>query len=410
MAEQIVSVEVLVQEAKQAFRDEFKEEANIVVLAPGRVNLIGEHTDYNDGFVMPMALPLVTVIAGKKIDGSESTVLTTNPNIDEPKKVTFDMPNPNAPIRALLRIGPKWVLYMKGVISNYIGDIPPAFKAVVHTSVPTGGGLSSSAALEVATYLFLDELSPANSVSLTNKALACQKAEHEYAGMPCGIMDQFISLMGKKDHALLIDCRSLTSTLIPLTDPNVVVLVTNSNVKHELTGSEYPTRKKQCQEAALILKKISLRDATDEDIEYLKSINTNEEIVKRARHVITEIRRTEDAANALKQMDYKKFGQLMVESHMSLRDDYNVSCPEIDNLVELALEVDGVLGSRITGGGFGGCTVTLVYSHAVDKVIDAIKQKYKGKPTFYVSKPSEGARVYCGCKAKQYLLRGTGGI
>lgn len=392
MAEKIIPSTELVNEAKEVFRKEFSQEPDISVFAPGRVNLIGEHTDYNDGFVMPMALPLITVIVGKKTDGDESTIVTTNPHVDEPKKVTIGMPSPNAPIRALLRDGPKWALYMKGVIVNYIGNIPPAFKAVVHTSVPTGGGLSSSAALEVATYMFLDQLTGPNSVMPTDKALACQKAEHDYAGMPCGIMDQFISLMGKKDHALLIDCRSLTSSLIPLKDPDVVVLITNSNVKHELTGSEYPTRRKQCQEAALLLMKVSLRDATIEDIEYLKSINTNEEIVKRARHVVTEIQRVTEGAAALKDMDYKKFGQLMIESHMSLRDDYNVSCEELDSLVELTLEVEGVLGSRMTGGGFGGCTVSLVNSGVVDKVIKNIQQKYKGKATFYVCKPSAGDR------------------
>ncbi|KAJ8915143.1 hypothetical protein NQ315_000395 [Exocentrus adspersus] len=397
MAEKVVSCDVLVDEAKAAFRKEFGEEPTTAVMAPGRVNLIGEHTDYNDGFVMPMALPLVTVIVGKKIAGNESVVVTTTASANGSNKATIKMPDRNSKDKSVPREGPNWIMYMKGVVANYKGASPPAFKAVVHTSVPIGGGLSSSAALEVATYVFLDELTGPNSVTLNEKALACQQAEHEYAGMPCGIMDQFISLMGKKDHALLIDCRSLDSTLIPLTDPNVVVLVTNSNVKHELTGSEYPTRKKQCQEAAAILKKASLRDAKIEDVDYLKSKNADEEVVKRARHVITEIKRTAEAAEALKQMDYKK---LMIESHQSLRDDYNVSCPDVDSLVELALEVEGVLGSRITGGGFGGCTVTLVYAHAVDKVIDNIKKKYKGKATFYVCKPSEGARKVCEYKTK----------
>ncbi|KAG5864299.1 Galactokinase, partial [Gonioctena quinquepunctata] len=279
------------------------------------------------------------------------------------------------------------------VVANYVGNIPPAFQAVVHTSVPIGGGLSSSASLEVATYLFLDQLTGNKDVLPTDKALACQKAEHDYAGMPCGIMDQFISFMGKKDHALLIDCRQLTSSLIPLKDENIVVLITNSNVKHELTGSEYPTRRKQCHESALILKKVSLRDANLDDIKYLESINTDPEIVSRARHVITEIKRTTDAAEMLRQQNYRKFGELMTESHYSLKNDYNVSCPELDSLVELALEVEGVLGSRMTGGGFGGCTVTLVYSHIAEKVIDNITEKYKGSPTFYICKPSHGASV-----------------
>ncbi|CAH0564606.1 unnamed protein product [Brassicogethes aeneus] len=227
----------------------------------------------------------------------------------------------------------------------------------------------------------------------TDKALACQKAEHDYAGMPCGIMDQFISALGKKDNALLIDCRNLTSTLVPLSEPEMVILVTNSNVKHELTGSEYPTRRKQCQEAALLIKKISLRDANLKDIEYLTSINTDNDIVKRARHVVTEIQRTMDGAEALNERNYRKFGRLMVESHNSLRDDFDVSCPEVDQLVELAMQVEGVLGSRMTGGGFGGCTVTLVQKYAVKNVIDNIKNNYQGKATFYVCQASDGAKI-----------------
>lgn len=398
MAEPIHSVESLIGEAKRLFREEFDTDADIAVAAPGRVNLIGEHTDYNDGFVMPMALPLVTVIVGKKISGDITTVISTNKDVDEPKTITIEMPNANALVRTIEHTGPKWSLYVKGVIANYIGGCPPAFQAVIHSSVPTGGGLSSSAALEVATYTFLDALTGTKGISLNEKALACQKAEHQYAGMPCGIMDQFISMMGKEGNALLIDCRNLTSELIPLNDPQIVVLVTNSNVKHELTGSEYPTRRKHCQEAALLLKKISLRDANEDDIEYLQSIETDETLVKRARHVITEIERTVQAAEALKHRNYQRFGRLMVESHNSLRDDYAVSCPELDSLVELALQVEGVLGSRMTGGGFGGCTVTLVYSHAVNEVIENIRKNYKGNPVFYICKASDGAKVIGGCK------------
>ncbi|ERL95343.1 hypothetical protein D910_12608 [Dendroctonus ponderosae] len=341
-----------------------------------------------------MALPLVTIIVGRKIDGDITTLVTTNPDADKPRKITIEMPNKNALVRTIEHSGPKWCLYVKGVIANYHGPCPPAFQGVIHSSVPTGGGLSSSAAIEVATYTFLDALTGgAPEESLSDKALACQKAEHQYAGMPCGIMDQFISVMGKDGHALLIDCWSLTSELIPLNDPQIVVLITNSNVKHELTGSEYPTRRKHCEEAALILKKVSLRDANETDIAYLKSIETDEVLLRRARHVITEIQRTVKAAEALKEKNYQKFGSLMVDSHNSLRDDYAVSCPEVDSLVELALQVEGVLGSRMTGAGFGGCTVTLVYAHAVEKVIENITKNYQGKPTFYICKPSQGARV-----------------
>ncbi|RZC38126.1 galactokinase-like, partial [Asbolus verrucosus] len=307
------------------------------------------------------ALPLVTVVVGKKIKGEMSTVITTNPDVDPPNKTTIEMPNKNALVKTITPGPPKWSNYVKGVISNYIGGTPPAFNAVIASTIPTGGGLSSSAALEVATYMFLDALMGPNAIMPTDKALACQKAEHDYAHVPCGIMDQFISVMGKKGNALLIDCRCMTSTLIPLSDPDIIILITNSNVKHELTD--------------------------------LKSINTERETIKRARHAISEIQRTADAAEALKDRNFKKFGKLMVASHNSLRDDFEVSCKELDQLVELALQVEGVYGSRMTGGGFGGCTVTLAQASAVENVIANIKKHYKGKPTFYICKPSDGAQI-----------------
>ncbi|GLV44606.1 Galactokinase [Carabus blaptoides fortunei] len=331
-----------------------------------------------------MALPLVTIIVGRKINSDISTVVTTNPDIF-PKRVEITRP--------LSPGEPKWANYIRGVMANYLGTIAPNFEAVIVTTVPTGGGLSSSASLEVAMYTFLDGISNPIPVMPTDKALACQKAEHNYAGVPCGIMDQFISTLGKKNHVLLIDCRSLSSTLIPFTDPNIVILITNSNVKHELGDSEYATRRKQCQQAALLLKKFSLRDANIPDIEYLKSINADEDLMKRARHAITEILRTEEAAQALKDEDFIRFGKLMIESHMSLKNDFEVSCKELDELVDAALQIDGVLGSRMTGGGFGGCTVTMVYKHAVEKVMDHIKHMYKGTPTFYICSPSDGARL-----------------
>lgn len=234
---------------------------------------------------------------------------------------------------------------------------------------------------------------------LVQKALACQAAEHEYGGVPCGVMDQFVGVMGQEGHALLIDCKDNTSKNIPFKENDIVVLITNSNVKHELEGSEYKTRRDQCEAALKLIGKTSWREATIEDLPKLESSTINEvekkDIIKRARHVVKEIKRTLDAAEALEKRDFEKMGQLMKESHVSLRDDFEVSCPELDSLVELALEVEGVLGSRMTGGGFGGCTVTLVYSMAVDKLIEHLQKNYKGKPTFYVCKPSQGARQLC---------------
>ncbi|XP_035414816.2 galactokinase [Cygnus atratus] len=356
--------------------------------APGRVNLLGEHTDYNGGFVLPMALQLGTVLVGSPTQDGTISILTTSESADEPHRVQFPTPCESSPLSPGQ---PRWANYVKGVIQHYRGGPVPGFNAVIASDVPLGGGLSSSASLEVATYTFLQQLCPDDG-DLVAKALACQKAEHTFAGMPCGIMDQFISVMGKEGHALLIDCRSLETVPVPLTDASLAVLITNSNVRHTLTGSEYPTRRRQCQEAAAALGKASLRDATMAELEAARG-RLGEEVYRRARHVIGEIERTVQAARALQDRDYGTFGRLMVESHNSLRDDYDVSCPELDELVAAALEVDGVYGSRMTGGGFGGCTVTLLVAEAAERAQQHIQEKYSGTATFYISKPSDGAKV-----------------
>uniref|UniRef100_A0A8B9CJD9 Galactokinase n=1 Tax=Anser brachyrhynchus TaxID=132585 RepID=A0A8B9CJD9_9AVES len=337
--------------------------------APGRVNLLGEHTDYNGGFVLPMALQLGTVLAGSPTQDGTISILTTSESADEPHRVQFPAPCESSPLSPGQ---PRWANYVKGVIQHYRGGPVPGFNAVIASDVPLGGGLSSSASLEVATYTFLQQLCPDDG-DLVAKALACQKAEHTFAGMPCGIMDQFISVMGKEGHALLIDCRSLETVPVPLTDASLAVLITNSNVRHTLTGSEYPTRRRQCQEAAAALGKASLRDATMAELEAARG-RLGEEVYRRARHVIGEIERTVQAARALQDRDYGTFGRLMVESHNSLRDDYDVSCPELDELVAAALEVDGVYGSRMTGGGFGGCTVTLLVAEAAERAQQHIQE------------------------------------
>uniref|UniRef100_A0A7M4FUR3 Galactokinase n=1 Tax=Crocodylus porosus TaxID=8502 RepID=A0A7M4FUR3_CROPO len=382
-------LDLLLAAAGEMYREAFGGAApEIAVSAPGRVNLIGEHTDYNQGYVLPMALQLGTVLVGSPTQDGMISILTAAEEADEPKRVQFPAPTESSPLRAG---EPRWANYMKGVIQHYRAGPLPGFNAVVASNVPLGGGLSSSASLEVATYTFLQQLCPDDG-DLVAKALACQKAEHTFAGMPCGIMDQFISVMGKEGHALLIDCRSLETQLVPLTDPGLVVLITNSNVRHTLTGSEYPTRRRQCEEAARALGKASLREACMADLEAAKAL-LNEEVYRRARHVIGEIERTAQAARVLQARDYSTFGRLMVESHNSLRDDYEVSCPELDELVAAAMEVSGVYGSRMTGGGFGGCTVTLLEAGATEKAVQHIKEKYSGRATFYFTKPSDGAKV-----------------
>lgn len=379
----------LLAQAREAFRGAFAgADPEIAVSAPGRVNLIGEHTDYNQGFVLPMALQLGTVLVGSPRQDGTISITTIAEQAEEPKTVQFPAPTEGNPLRPGV---PHWANYVKGVIQHYRAGPVPGFSAVIASDVPLGGGLSSSASLEVAVYTFLQQLCPDDG-DLVAKALACQKAEHTFANMPCGIMDQFISVMGKEGHALLIDCRSLETLLVPLTDPSLVVLITNSNVRHALTGSEYPTRRHQCEEAAKALGKASLREASMADLEAAQAL-LSEEVYRRARHVIGEIERTSRAVQALQARDYGTFGRLMVESHNSLRDDYEVSCPELDELVVAALEVSGVYGSRMTGGGFGGCTVTLLEAGAAEKALQHIKEKYRGTATFYFSKPSDGAKA-----------------
>jgi len=379
-------IETLKKEAVGRFKRAFAgDEPSVAACAPGRVNLIGEHTDYNDGFVFPMAIECYTVIVGKKVSGDVCEVVTTS-NVDEPH-VSFQLPSKTTP---LAPGKPSWANYIKGVVAVFPEKIT-GFKAAVVTNVPLGGGLSSSASIEVAMYTFLEALCGVKH-DLKAKALACQKAEHDFPGMPCGIMDQFISVMGKKDHALFLDCRSMEGKLVHLSDPSVVFVIANSNVKHELTGSEYSSRRKQCEEAAKIMGKKSLRDLScDEILGFKDSLDV--QVFQRAHHVVTEIDRTSDGAKAFEAGNYELFGKLMLESHQSLRDDYEVSCDELDLLVDAAMSVDGVYGSRMTGGGFGGCTVTLVRRDSVDSLVQTLQEKYGNKATIFISSPADGACV-----------------
>ncbi|KAF7645747.1 hypothetical protein LDENG_00198540 [Lucifuga dentata] len=365
MASPVPDVPELVAEARRLYEQQFGGEApQVSVCAPGRVNLIGEHTDYNQGFVLPMALPLLTVVVGRQITGQDVTIVTAAKDADEPRRVNFSLPGDGSPLSPGL---PSWANYVKGVVQHYRAGPLPGFRAAVASSVPLGGGLSSSASLEVAFYTFLQQLSPDDGDKMA-KALACQQAEHTHAGVPCGIMDQFVCVLGREAHALLIDCRSLQATPVPLSDSGLVILITNSNVKHALSSSEYPIRRKQCEDAAAVLGKASLRDATINDLEESRD-RLDDVTYRRAQHVIEETERTVQAAAALKRGAYKEFGKLMVESHKSLRDLYEVSCRELDELVSAAMEVEGVFGSRMTGGGFGGCTVTLLQAHATDRTM-----------------------------------------
>jgi galactokinase len=364
-----------------------------IVAAPGRVNLIGEHTDYNDGFVLPMAIERYTVIAADRPAKDTKQIQLRSTCENQP--VTIDPVQPLKPF-------PKgaWANYPAGVVAGFLarGLNPGGFDALIHSTVPLGGGLSSSAALEVAVATLLEVIT-GRKLDPVEKALLCQKAEHDYAGMPCGIMDQFISVMGRENHLLLLDCRSRKPELVPMSNPSVTVLVINSNVKHELTGSEYPTRRKQCETAAKILGVPSLRDATADLLELARG-RMNEVVFRRACHVISEIERTVHAAEGVRASNWPAVGQLMYASHRSMRDDYEITCRELDAVVEIAESIGipgGVYGCRMTGGGFGGCAVALVKTDAVAAISKKIAADYKKKTgieaTIFVSRPAAGATV-----------------
>ncbi len=386
-----MALDSLAAQTASAFQQTFHREPQWLAAAPGRVNLIGEHTDYNDGFVFPMALERYTVLAAAP-NGTDTITLRSEAGEGF---VTVNLAQP-------LRPGPKgwWGNYPLGVIAGFVarGLKPTGFDALIRSTVPLGGGLSSSAALEVATATLLEAV-VGTALDPVEKALLCQKAEHEYAGMPCGIMDQFISTLGRPDHLLLLDCRSREFDLVPFTDPAVSVLIINTNVKHELTGSEYPKRRQQCERAAQILGVRSLRDATREQLDAHRA-QFEESVFRRARHVIGEITRTTQAAGAIRRGDWPEVGALMYASHASLRDDYEVSCAELDAVVDLAHNLGpahGVIGCRMTGGGFGGCAVALVQTAAVASLMTQLEAGYTQKtgitPTMFVSRPGAGATL-----------------
>jgi galactokinase len=391
-----MTLDELGHQTAQAFTRTYGRPPRWMAAAPGRVNVIGEHTDYNDGFVLPMAIDRYTVIAAAPAaDGNGRIRLHSTAGNGA---VSLDLGQPLKPA-----VKGAWSNYPVGVIAGFLdrGAKLSGFDALIHSNVPLGGGLSSSAALEVATATLLEAMT-GQQLDPVDKAMLCQKAEHDYAGMPCGIMDQFISVMGRQDHLLLVDCRSRRPELVPMSDSSMALLVVNTNVKHELTGGEYAKRRAQCAQAAKALGVASLRDADADMLEQARG-RMEEVDYRRARHVVSEIERTLHAAEGVRASNWPTVGQLMYASHRSLRDDYEVSCPELDAVVEIALDIGlegGVAGCRMTGGGFGGCAVALVHTDAVTPVSDRIASEYerrtKIKPALFVSRPAAGATVLKG--------------
>lgn len=342
-----------------------------VFAAPGRVNLIGEHTDYADGFVMPAAIDFATYAAISPRDDGKAVIWSEN--YGEIVEYALDAPPGK-------RVG-QWSDYPVGVLSvlRAEGIGIPAFSMTLAGDVPVGAGLSSSAAVEVAAMAAALSLAEVE-LPLPKMALLCQRAENSFVGASTGIMDQFIACCGKKDHALLLDCRSLAYRLAPIPHDLSLVIV-NSMVKHSHAGGEYNTRRAEVEEGTAILRRHrpeirKLRDATMDDLaKWGGEMPGN--VLKRVRHIITENARTVAAADALEAGDLATLGRLMYEAHASYRDDFEASCPEDDLLVELARKEPGCVGARLTGGGFGGCTVNLVEQERAKGFAESVRQEYK---------------------------------
>jgi len=360
-----------IQELRSRFESEFGRKATAAFRAPGRVNLIGEHTDYNDGFVLPIAINRETTILVAPREDRKVCIVSLA--AEKPGK--FDLEGEITPG------DPVWLNYCKGVAAGLLekGIAISGADILMNTTVPIGGGLSSSASLEVATALALmhSTETPLKGMEL---ALLCQKAEHEYAGMPCGIMDQAISILGKDGAALLLDCRSSETRLIPFNNPDLVLLVCNTNVKHSLADGEYAKRRRKCHEAADKLGVASLRDTDTATVARAGEDGVLDgDHLRRARHVVGEIDRTLKAVEALDAGDYDSFGQLMYGSHKALSEDYEVSCDELDAIVDIASSCEGVYGARMTGGGFGGCAIVLARAENADQVSETISSRYRDR-------------------------------
>lgn len=413
-----------IETLRSEFIARYAAQPEIFVRAPGRVNLIGEHTDYNDGFVLPVAIDKCIAIAARK--RNDQNVILHSLDFNSTVEFTLDAIQRSAGVDG-------WSNYAKGVacLLQEAGYKLSPCEAVITGDIPIAAGLSSSAALEVASALMFLAFSDIEMDKI-EMALLCQRAENQFIGVNCGIMDQFISVMGQSDHALFLDCRSLNFELVPLhlkgvlevegsrsqskrdfqrystvdksrfIGDEVKIVVCNTKVKRELAGSEYNKRRAECERGVDILKRFlpnitALRDVSVEDFnkyaEHLPPVTR-----KRCGYVIAENARVLASIEALRARNLGRFGDLMQASHAGLRDEYEVSSVELDAMVEIALNVDGVIGARMTGAGFGGCTVNLVYESAIEEFIQTIGLQYPKKtdiqPEIYVCNVESGAATY----------------
>ena len=385
-----------IQELRETFNEVYGEGGDIrEYFAPGRVNLIGEHTDYNGGHVFPCALTIGTYGVARKRDDDKIRFISANIDNARVTEVSLsDLEYDKANGWANYPSGVVWAFDKKGM------KLDKGFDMIIWGNIPNGSGLSSSASLEVLTGVILQDLYGFDKLTMTDLALIGQYSENNYNGCNCGIMDQFAVANGKKDCAIFLDTSDLSYEYANINLPDAKIVITNSKVKHSLVDGKYNERRQECAKALEQLQTVvdikSLGDLTDEEFEKYKSAITDPEVLKRAKHAVAENQRTIKAVKALADNDVVTFGQLMNQSHISLRDDYKVSCEEVDVLVDLAWSVDGVIGSRITGGGFGGCTVSIVKNEAVDNFVKVVGEGYKDKTgieaEFYIVDIGDGAR------------------
>lgn len=377
------------------FKKKFGEFENIrTFFSPGRVNLIGEHTDYNGGFVFPCALDFGTYAVVRKRE--DKIFRMYSKNFENLGIIEFSLNE------LTYKKEDDWANYPKGVIKTFVDhnlDVNSGFDVLFFGNIPNGAGLSSSASIEVLVAVILKNLFNLN-IDMVEMVKYCQIAENKFIGVNSGIMDQFAVGMGKKDKAILLDCNSLNYEYVPVELGNMSIVIANTNKKRGLADSKYNERRASCEAAVEELNKNGvnikyLGELTVEEFEKLKHFIKDEEHLKRARHAVNENERTKEAVNVLKAGDIEKFGKLMNESHISLRDDYEVTGMELDSLVEAAWEENGVIGSRMTGAGFGGCTVSIVKNENVESFIKNVGEKYKRKTglnaSFYVANIGNGA-------------------
>jgi galactokinase len=387
----------ILDQVSTIYKDKFGHTPAHIARAPGRVNLLGEHVDYNDGFVLPAAIDRATYVAFSPTNAPHSTLVAA----DFDQQASFSAESVLTKTQADSSPLPEWALYPAGVMWSLLEERLSvlSMNAVFASDVPRGSGLSSSASVELA-YVIAWQTLGGWTLPPMQRALLGQKAENKYVGVNCGIMDQFASACGVENKLLLLDCRSLDWITVPLPE-HVSIVIADTTIRRKLTSGEYNKRRAACEEAVRLLKQDlptikSLRDVSVDDFNRLAS-KLPEEVEKRARHVVEEIGRSDQAQALLEAGDIHSFGKLMNECHASLRDLYEVSCPELNVMVNIAQPLEGCYGARLTGAGFGGCTVNLVANERVDDFAQALAQGYEAEtgvhPEIYITRASNGAEL-----------------